>query len=688
MTRLSSSSTTYTPNQPQKPTNPIEYSAREVSPPALLLQQILRAHQIFLLHQSPSIGELWERTPRDKFCGFLKRFWDDFIWSWDVMLHGNPAVDVYNGLKLAAGGELGIGVGEEDWGSGEREVLEGFIGRTEGLVDLVVSRFGDAPPSKSKAPSTSSSAKPSAKDIGLDWQVSGGYPRPSDGVVFSGIGALSRSSVKAISSWTEWLHMHGQDAYGVRDNPSSAPRRKRRKIQSAHSEYNRPGKPAEGRKSPPPSQCSLAGDENSKADFSTQLSKIPPPIFVPEKRRSTQVTDPTFEDSERPIQTAQDGSTAALEDPASGTETLMKYLTLGVYGSAWGIPSGRPPALKNNLSSPGVNGNKPVEPHNFEKAQVQKQRLETPGYFLIGLQGDLEDNTHMIGDVQDVEPGSDRENGHEDGKSFNSRLVMRTVQVERTKSRPAPPGKYRDNDSGPIVEGYKDRLRVVVYIQQPFVFTFIFELQTEALVMPSFYRSLHYQLGPLQRPLLTSTSPSKVSERLWEAAAPRSTAPMDSFQPIRELVYDPVRLTVRTTIGNIPQPGPSHNAYSGSEDPPWTRLEALSVHSQILNTYISTRRHASQLETTAKTSRGFWVVWMRMPHTNSDQIVETNAWREAFLIRKASDYVPAAVKKSTGMFGRDVSGSSASGGWGPGKLAEGIGIDARQYIDSLLSLNR
>ena len=61
-----------------------------------------------------------------------------------MLLHGNPAVEIFNGLKLAAGGELGIGVGEEDWGSGEREVLEGFIGRTEGLVDLVVARFGDS----------------------------------------------------------------------------------------------------------------------------------------------------------------------------------------------------------------------------------------------------------------------------------------------------------------------------------------------------------------------------------------------------------------------------------------------------------------------------------------------------------------------------------------------------------------
>ena len=66
----------------------------------------------------------------------------------------------------------------------------------------------------------------------------------------------------------------------------------------------------------------------------------------------------------------------------------------------------------------------------------------------------------------------------------------------------------------------------------------------------------------------------------------------------------------------------------------------------------------------------------------------SDAYREAFLIRKASDYVPPAARKSSSRFGREVSASGAAGGWGPGKLAEGIGIDARQYIEGLLSLNR
>ena len=76
---------------------------------------------------------------------------------------------------------------------------------------------------------------------------------------------------------------------------------------------------------------------------------------------------------------------------------------------------------------------------------------------------------------------------------------------------------------------------------------------------------------------------------------------------------------------------------------------------------------------------------MRLPqseiHAENDG---TYTSREAILIRKASDYLPPTVRKASVRFGRDTIGN----GWGPGKLAEGIGIDTRRYIEGLLSLNR
>ena len=599
-----------------------------------------------------------------------------------MLLHGNPAVDIFNGLKLAAGGELGIGVGEEDWGSGEREVLEGFIGRTEGLVDLVVARFGDSSRA-SRTPSTGSSAKPSSQGNNPDSQVSGErVPGPADGIIFSGIGALNRTSLRNISSWMEWLYMFGEDSYGVRDNPSSAPRRKRRKFQQSSPEYKTP---SQGLPKQPKRLNTASSHGQSSGGSSDQVIGIPPSLLTRPSVRKIQDRKSSSVKKDEPRSNEQSAANSNPPDSTYGTEILVKYLTLGVYGSSWGIPSGRPPIDHRVSSLRKEDSNQKRQPTSSGKGGKETE-VELPGgNFLIGLQGQLEDDLHISEDEQEIGVGMEGALS-EEGTMLKNRIIIRTLHVERVKKKAEYPDGPQADEDKPMVEFERDRLRVVVYIQEPFIFTFLFELQSDALAMPSFYRSLHHQLGPLQRPLLASTSPSKVSERLWEAAAPKSTASTKSSQPICDLVYDPARLTVHTTIPNIPEPGPYPGDSQGAL--PWTRVEALSVHSQILNTYSSTRRHATEQERTSKTSRQWWVVWMRLPQTAPAQGTGSDAYREAFLIRKASDYVAPAARKSSSSYGKEVSGSGAAGGWGAGKLAEGIGIDARQYIEGLLSLNR
>ena len=75
---------------------------------------------------------------------------------------------------------------------------------------------------------------------------------------------------------------------------------------------------------------------------------------------------------------------------------------------------------------------------------------------------------------------------------------------------------------------------------------------------------------------------------------------------------------------------------------------------------------------------------MRLP--NATEPTNPDLYREAFLMRKASDYAALKAKNISARFGRDVSQADSS--WGPAKLTEGIGIDTRQYIESLLTLNR
>ena len=597
-------------------------------------------------------------------------------------MHGNPAVDIFNGLKLAAGGELGIGVGEEDWGSGEREVLEDFIERTEGLVDLVVSRYS-ASSRMSLNITTSSPTTTNSRDVNAEWQVPGEIiPGPADGVVFSGIGALSRASVRNISSWMEWLYMYRQDCYGVRDNPSSAPRRKRRRKQP----YNPEQKVSDQELQKPQKSIESMSLHGQRSDGpSDQVARIPASLLTP--RSVSQGRKPSSLSKVFPRTGEQSAANSSSQDTAYGTETMFKYLTLGVYGSSWGIPSGRPPITRRVSSLRKEDSSRNKQSIGSDIMEPNKGLGLPGGNFLIGLQGQLEEDMQISEDEQEIGAGTDEEGIREESTLLKNRIVVRTLHVERAKRRTRSSDQSEADDAEPMVEVNQDRLRVVVYVQQPFIFTFLFDLHTDALAMPSFYRSLHHQLGPLQRPLVASTSPSKVSERLWDAAAPKSTASAKSSQPIYDLVYDPVRLTVHTTIPNIPEPGP--NVIDGQEMIAWTRVEAMSVHSQILNTYSSTRQHTAEQERTSKTSRQWWVVWMRLSQPGSARGIGSEAYREAFLIRKASDYVPPASRKPSSKFRREVSGSGVGGGgWGPGKLAEGIGIDARQYIEGLLSLNR
>ncbi|KAI9779667.1 MAG: hypothetical protein M1835_004642 [Candelina submexicana] len=719
LTRLPSSSKSSVPEGTPTGSN-VEYSAREVSPPALLLQQLLRAHSIFLLHHAPSLTELFSRLERPRFSTVLDRFWTRFIFNWDVKLHGNPAVDIFSGLKLAAGGELGIGVGEEEWGSGEREVLEDFARRTEGLVDLVVSRFGE-PPATDKIDPKSLTPDNLQSTEGIErpqWEGSGNLPGSADGVVFSGVGAISRTTLHDISSWVQWLYTYGEDAYGVSDNPHTAMKRKRRRGRSALA-YGK------SRVSNPDGSTAKSGVKVHE-NRSLPPSHIPPSIMS-KANKSLDTATEAVSTSKQDVSAyrSQNPALKGSETSAYGTETLVKYLTLG-YGSVWG-PSSRSssqnPTTTNRITEPsqGDNVKKPnevganhaedkkpelehVEPDPEqspgEEETFVQARSKTVGHFLIGLKGDLED---------------DRDTNDEEEDSGN-RTFLRTLNVELPEPKNSTNGKgenqgshstrpslFRfdstDSVNRSVIRSEVNtsskrhrKLRVIVYMHQPFIFTFLFELQTPSLIMSSFYRSLHHQLGPLQRPLLSSTSPSKVTERLAEASAPRITSTTSNSQPIYDLVYDPFNLTIHTSIPNIPEPGAGSPEHSNASGLPWTRIEALNVHTQILNTHSSTRRQPSELERTCKTSRGWWVVWVRLPYPQSsspgNEGPVISSYREAFLVRKASEYVPAA-RKASGRYGRDASGAAgASGGWAPGKLAEGIGVDTRKYIEGLLSLNR
>ncbi|KAI9805555.1 MAG: hypothetical protein M1825_000806 [Sarcosagium campestre] len=652
----------------------VEHSAREVSPPALLIQQLLHAHSIFLLHEAPSLDELFNRLGRSKFCAALDRFWTRFIWNWDVLLHGNPAVDMVRGTKLAAGGELGIGVGEEEWGSGEREVLEGFVERTPGLLDLVVSKFD--PQSTDKGAHTHrrrSTQNPNVSELAS----------PTDGIIFSGTGAISKESLRSIANWMELVYVQGDDAYGiqvVRRPRVRGPQRSKKGAEPKQTSARGSGRSVAVKENSNAHNLDGTEEKKSQTDLShsgasgshqtSSRSNIPPPIAT--------ATRETSHDAPAVVSGSQDADNSNYGSSSSGSTALLKYLTLG-YGSSWNLgsrhtsdslDSGRLPERSNGLLQ--------IEGHARSQS-ASNISTSNAGRFLIGLQGNLED------DEDDEDGAVDSQSQHETQSS--GRILPRTVYVELDPNSTGQPDAASDDEAARDAAEAKDastsfqRLRIVVYKSACFMYTFLFESQTPALALPSFYRALHHQLGPLERPLLASTSPATILARLASNAL---TANPDPRTPIYDLIYDPETLTIHSSIPNIPPPSAavSDEASSLPDAAPWTRIEALNVYTQLLATFAATRQRPAELERTGKTNRGWWVVWMRLPPSEPRENAADGvpAYREAFLVRKASD------RSGRRMFGsRDGGGS---GGWAPAKLAEGIGVDARRYVEGLLNLNR
>ncbi|KAM3420478.1 hypothetical protein BST61_g3747 [Cercospora zeina] len=638
----------------------VEYSVREVSPPALLIQQLIQAHHIFSLHHGPSLTELFVRIHRDKFCNALDRFWTRFCRTWDVLLHGSPATDIFTGIKLSSGGELGMGVGEEDWGSGERAVLEDLVRRKEGLVDVVAARFGEPAPPKEAAAVGESEALP--------WLGGGNYPTASDGIIFGGVGAITKPSLRNVSLWMRQIYTYGDHAYGVRDNPLRE-RRKRRKRQTPIPDF---GSDFVDQSAPKPDTAEMP-DNTAAKDFG-QSNKVPKPPPALDGVEAPFVEDDAtggigLPGIPPPIVSAGGSSlTRATRDaqssaigPSSNDETTlgvpdqyMKYLTFGIstlVKSNQKRPE--PPKRTSTSSSKTMTEQRHAaskvsrQKENMEtgdgslaqleptpdgqtlrtKIDIQK-RLEEKGHFVIGLRGDLDevpdDPDAPVEDVEDEESGG-------------LRNVLRSVHVQlspmalQDEDETSLQRKLSDAGLPVEVEGWDDfkRHRVLVYVHRPFIYCFLFQHRTPSLAVASFYRDLHRDLLPVRKPLLSSTSYTKVAQRIDDAqAATPDTASITSGQsgngqaaqpaPIYDLLYDPALLTIHTSIPNIAEPGTpaAEGILPGRKSTPaptWNRIEALNVHSQILNTLASVKRNTQEYERTSKTNRGWWVVWMKLP---------------------------------------------------------------------------
>lgn len=749
----------------------IEYSSREVAPAALLITHLVQAHSIFLLHHAGNLNDIHSRLRRPAFCAILDRYWTRFATSWDVMLHGHPAVDMFNATKLAGGGEIGVGVGEEEWGSGEREVLEDFVHRTEGLVDIIVARYGDAPGDAVNDSASGINEREAGRPEA--WLGTGDNPRASDGVVFAGVGALSRGSTATISQWMESIFRYGDGAYGVAVNPHSRPRqdRKARRAGRLRQEGQNAG------------ATSLYKKTRGSEEENVGAPRIPPPLVSSVERSLADAT-----------KTAQQGSshaqaaTVPQDSSYFDGDAVLKWMKLG-YGSSWTLhpqgfsnskeshdtevtatkpdESSKPDESEGTLVMGTLEVVEPMAEASDEEQEPEKpfvQRLEQSiGRFLIGLSGDLE-NTEF--ELDAIIGAQDPNEGETDALRNTQRIVLRTLTVQlRHHRRALSPSTLRNSSET------HDKLQIAIYIHQPFIFLFLFDLHTSSLSIPSFYRSIHHQLGPMQKALLRSTDPRRIPERVAEVVGEK--AEQLGASGIYDLVYDCEKLTVRTSVPNIPIPGtlaaegilgstgtdrsqggngsrtvsgawytlgiPIGPATPGSRyrdadgakllKSEWNRVESLHVHTQMLNAFLVTRRRqagANEIERTVKTSRGWWVVWMRVPMSMTMKTIsqtaspspsplpspyashggerrrEVRAGRgeesEAFLVRKTVHTAKGNVSSSREKSGkwllredRDISGTSAGAEQAAATSArgvvEGVGVDARRWVEGLMKLS-
>ncbi len=799
------------------PAENVEYSSREVAPAQLLLAQLTHAHRGFLLHHASCLSELWKKHENNRrlFCELLERYWTRFIWSWDVLLHGNPATELYDAVRLAGGGELGIGVGEEEWGSGEREVLEGFVDRTEGLLDLIVGRYGDSPVAENLEMQDNGSKAKLVSHDPAPWLGNGEDIGAQDGIIFSGIGGISRQSLVTVSKWMEGIYAQGETAYGVGDNPKTRPRprRKRRKMdgESPREKVHRSQQPQGEEVHPRVSSIqNKAPDLRRKAiENNATLPGIPPPLISAVERSLNEATAKASDSAQQAAKDSQPRPDQSQKEQESsslfGADKMMKYLSLG-YGSSWTLNrrgfSGEKESNQSATESEEDETKSEVEldahlheldptPEVSDEEAPFVQRLEQSiGKFLIGLSGDLEnaefeDDTKGDTKGKASDPSKDVERSPSPALRTSNRIFLRTLTMEMSSSRTAQisdPERASSRLSGSVtdsedakgktsaaasVDGPQrsnithEKVQVAVYVHQPFIFVFLFQLRTPNLTVPGFYRAIHHTLGPLQKSLLRSTDPNRWRDRVREALEPDSELSPDEQEKkdlpeIYDLVYDPAKRTVRTSIPNIPIPGslaaeglhltqaksvtvsgswytlgipigssptsgPETTRTSSLVKNNWTRVEALNVHTHILNLWTATRSTTSnrgqatadtdELERTVKTARGWWVVWMKVLPPEPATLVGAQTEKEAMLVRRSQDrsVTGAEVSGTRSMSGlsgstgrwllreqprsREVSGSSQQGHSGRSGatnakgMNEGVGVDARKWVEGLVRLS-
>jgi hypothetical protein len=564
-----------------------------------------------------------------------------------------------------------------------------LVGRGDGLVDLVVGRFGAerAPPAVDGASGKGKgNERVAAGALGGEegWLGLGNEVGAEDGVVFLGAGALSRPALRSVAGWMEDVYTWGESAYGVADSSAAggAVRAKRRRVVGRKAGIAR---------------VAPKGDE--KKAQAKGKPKAPPPETS---------GAPGVQDGDAQTGPATGEALAEAGEASGGMDKMFTYLKLG-YGTYWSL----------GTASPATNSDADDEstpnPADAESVATQKPAKDPDaGCFLVGL------------GEQNTEPEQQPEQPDSPVQASRASPPTVTVELDSEGHQGGESGvvgspTFKPNNQSPKKPNIA-QLRPVIYVHRPFIYVLLFQPNTTTPAWDELSQSLHTQLTRLHKPLLTSTA--------YRPEKPDLGGPPTSQSEIYDLVFDPQTLTIHSTIPNIPDPVLITDPSGILAPPPppaaWTRVEALNTHNQILSMFAGSRGDAAALERTCKTSRGWWVVWHRILEQRPPRDAQASSslsldgegssddtsdgggaalgggvpgdeygagglaaaavGKEVFLVRRASDHGGGGVRGVSASY----VGGGASGGWtdGASRLAQGIGVDTRRYIEGLLSLNR
>lgn len=354
------------------------------------------------------------------------------------MLHGNPLVDMLaeKGIKMA-GGRQGKEVGKQ-----EREFMEGWVKKEKprGVVDMVVSRFGeeeaggapsgDVPGSKTPTPKTGwfwpSPHLGGSKETKKPVEDLPPVLMPTDGCVFRGIGVLE---TKDVANYLTELYEKGDDSYTV---TSSGVRRKKKKKRPT--EFNTGTGLSSGESSPrrststirharagpdlrPGSTLAIRGSE------SQPLERLESPLEEPLANSDAPVEEPSA-NSDTSVAGSASGETSS-HKPRSLSIANGKFLNMLTFG--WGDRiqqqlSHRGSAVPSDAEDSSAIDDTPEAPPEPAAAVPPIESLPEPeetgkkrGVFLVGYQGDL--------DIEDID---------DDFENSDGRITSRTVWLSRT----------------------------------------------------------------------------------------------------------------------------------------------------------------------------------------------------------------------------------------------------------------